>query len=325
MKVINSLPELEQAKLHNLVVALGNFDGVHLGHRKLITEAVRKAKEINGLSAVLTFEPHPLKVLAPERFPKLLNTLNQRIRHFASLGVDIVILLPFTRDLASSSPRHFAEQILFGRMHVAHVFVGFNYSFGHGGKGDPSRLRELGLQLGFAVSVVEPLEINGILVSSTEIRQFLERGDVEQAEHFLGYWPSLPGVVVSGDQRGRTIGFPTANVEPPEDLLVPANGVYAAWIELEDGMHPSMVNIGSIPTFKDWNETTIEAHIFNFQRDLYDQEVEVYFRHRLRDERKFNGVEELLKQLKDDEARAYNLLKNDKMFAVGNKQRVFCI
>jgi len=325
VKVIDNMTDLEKAKLHNLVLALGNFDGVHLGHRKLIEEAVGKAEEINSQAAVVTFDPHPLKILAPERIPKLLTTLDQRLNHFAELGIDIAVLLPFTRELAKLPPGEFVENILIGIMKAAHVCVGFNYTFGSGGKGGPVTLRELGSELGFGVSVVEPQRVNGVIVSSTEIRGALERGDVEEAAQYLGYRPSVPGIVVSGERRGRTIGFPTANVKPPEDLLVPARGVYAAWVGVEGEIFPSMVNIGLKPTFKTWGENTIEAHIFDFDRDIYGQKVEIFFRSRLRNEQKFRGIDELFEQLRLDRKAAYKILINDKIPAFRYKKQILSI
>ncbi len=312
MRVINDLAELEQAGLRHVVAALGNFDGVHLGHRELIKAAVTRAEQSGGLSAVVTFVPHPMKVLAPEKFPKLLTTLPQRLRHFEALGVDVAILLPFTLELAMLSPAEFVRRILREKLDTVHVYVGFNYSFGSGAKGGPDELVGLGEEMGFGVSVIEPRRVDDVIVSSTLIRGALERGDIDEAEKFLGYWPSVPGMVVQGDRRGRTIGYPTANVEPPEDLLIPARGVYAAWVSVsKDSLYPAMVNIGAKPTFKAWSEDVIEAHIFDFDRDIYGQTVEVFFRRHLRDERKFANVGDLLRQLKNDQITSYNILKND--------------
>lgn len=325
MEVFDSWEELGQAGLKDIVAALGNFDGIHLGHRKLIGEAVSIAQKLNTKSAVVTFEPHPLKILAPEKFPKLLTTTEQRLKHFANLGVDYVLLLPFSHELAKLSPISFVERILMGKINVVHVCVGFNYSFGTGGAGGPEDLKQMGLDLGFSVSIIKPEKVADTIVSSTVVRGYLERGDIEEAERYLGYWPSLPGIVVHGEQRGRTIGFPTANVEPPPDFICPAAGVYAAWFELESKLYAAMVNIGSKPTFKDSSQITIEAHLFKFKRDIYDQAVEIYFRRRLRDERKFANVNDLLTQLRHDESEAYYLLKKDDTAALKHKQATFCI
>ncbi len=323
MRVINDLAELEQAGLRRVVAALGNFDGVHLGHRELIRAAVSRAEQSGGQSAVVTFVPHPLKVLAPDKSPKLLTTLPQRLRHFEALGVDVVILLPFTLELAALSPVEFVRRILREKLDTVHVFVGFNYSFGHGATGGPDELAELGEELGFGVSVVEPRRVDGVIVSSTLIRGALERGDIDEVEKFLGYWPSVPGIVVKGDRRGRTIGYPTANVEPPGDLLIPARGVYAAWVSVSrDSMYPAMVNIGAKPTFKDWSEDIIEAHIFDFDQDIYGQTVEVFFRRRLRHERKFASVGDLLRQLEKDKITSYSILKKDNLPELSSKKQI---
>ncbi|HZW82185.1 MAG TPA: bifunctional riboflavin kinase/FAD synthetase [Candidatus Deferrimicrobium sp.] len=300
MIVIDTLVKLEEAALSNLVVALGNFDGVHLGHRKLLTEALDKARELRARSAVITFEPHPLKVIDPSRFPKLLTTVEQRIEHFAAMGIDIVVLLPFNKELSGLTPREFAQNVLQKKLGAIHACVGFNYTFGRGGKSGPEELRSLGKELGFGVSEVTPQAVEGVLVSSTEIRACLEQGDIERAQKYLGYWPSVAGIVVSGDRRGRTLGYPTANVQPPADNLVPARGVYAGWVKYRNRQYPAMVNIGLKPTFKDSDESTIEAHIFDFDKDIYEENVEVVFRLRLREEQKFADIKQLLIQLELD-------------------------
>lgn len=325
MKTISNLAELEQARLPRLVIALGNFDGVHLGHQQLIKSAVTKAKELNSGSAVVTFNPHPLKILAPHRFPKLLTSLGQRVEHFAALGADYCVLLPFCQDMSKMSPREFVENILLEKLRAVHLCVGFNYSFGFGGKGSPADLIELGQDLGFGVSVVEPQRVDGVIVSSTEIRNALERGNIELATRFLGYFPAITGLVVSGDRRGRTIGYPTANVDTMDDLLIPANGVYAAWVEVNGERLPGMVNIGKKPTFKSEDEITIEAHIFDFNADIYGEKIIVHFYHRLRDERKFNNVDDLLVQLKKDQMQARKLLKNNRILEFGHSKLKFSI
>ncbi len=319
MKVIDNLEDLEQAGLSNLVVALGNFDGVHLGHRKLLNEAISKARKLKGRSAVVTFEPHPLKILAPDRFPKLLTTVEQRIEHFALMGIDIVVLLPFTRVLSELTPREFVRDVLLKRLGVVHACVGFNYTFGKGGTSGPADLKQLGTEFGFGVSEVGPQSVDGVLVSSTEIRTCLEQGDIERAQKYLGYWPSISGVVVNGDRRGRTLGFPTANVLPPEDNIVPAKGVYAAWVKYKSGMYAAMVNIGLKPTFNTSPESTIEAHIFDFADDIYGENVEVVFRLKLRSEQKFPSVDALLEQLQLDAQKTCSVLNYK---AIHSKQKL---
>lgn len=309
MQVIDTLAALDQAKLDNVVVALGNFDGVHLGHRKLIGQAIEQAKKLAASTVVLTFNPHPLKLLAPEKFPKLLSTYAQRVEMFRQLGVDIVILLPFSLELANLSPRQFVTQVLLEKLHAVHVCVGFNYSFGKGGQGTAENLGEFGRELNFGVTIVEQALRHGKIISSTEIRDALEHGEIEEAHDFLGYWPTITGKVVRGDQRGRLIGFPTANLEPPDDLLIPTRGVYAAWARVGGKVWPAMVNIGLNPTFKLDNEYRIETHIFNFGRNIYGERLDLIFRKKLREERKFNGIAELRSQLTKDKLIAGNVLQ----------------
>ncbi|MDA8440867.1 MAG: bifunctional riboflavin kinase/FAD synthetase [Peptococcaceae bacterium] len=311
VKIIDKWTELDTNGPGPQVIALGNFDGVHIGHRQLITATVAKAKQLGAQATVLTFNPHPLQLLAPDKFPRLLSTLNQRLHYFAQLGVDQTILLPFTQEIADESPQKFVADVLVGKLHAAHIFVGFNYTFGQGGKAGPAELEELGRTYGFGVSVIGPIAVQGVTVSSTEVRQAMERGDIADAKAFLGYWPALEGIVVSGDRVGRTIGFPTANVEPLDEILIPARGVYAAWVAVDGKLWPSMVNIGLRPTFQTVERPTIEAHLFDFAEDIYDHKVEIIFCQRLRDECKFASIDELIAQLQQDKMQTLHVLQSE--------------
>lgn len=296
MQVRMKIPD---TKAQPCVIALGNFDGVHLGHRRLLEAGLAQAKQLGTGLSVLVFEPHPLKVLFPEQGIKLLTTREERLRAFEGLQVDTVYLLPFNRQMADTSPEEFVMKVL-QPLGVVHVVVGFNYSFGAKGKGTAEDLIKLGQAGGFDVSVLEAQSINGRLISSSGIRKALLQGDVRTAKAMLGRSPCLCGTVVHGEERGRLLGFPTANLQPPEDLLVPKRGVYAVWSEIGGQRVAGMMNIGMKPTFHRLYETTIEVNFFDFNGDLYEHNLVVHIEEKLRDERKFNGIDELRRQLNQD-------------------------
>ena len=304
MQVRTSLPTIKEP----CVLALGNFDGVHLGHRRLLEHGLGQAVRLGVGLGVLIFEPHPLKVLFPEREIKLLSTTAERLLYFETIGVQTVYHLPFTREMANTSPEQFVEKILLP-LGVVHVVVGFNYSFGAQGKGNPELIQALGKMHGFGVSVLQAQTIGGRVISSSSIRKALLHGEVILASSLLGRPPCLRGTVVHGEARGRQLGYPTANIFPSEDYLIPKRGVYAVWAHLNGNHVSGMMNIGMKPTFHDLNATTVEVHFFDFNEDLYGSEITVHIVERLRDERKFNGVEDLLMQLEKDKLRAESFLR----------------
>jgi riboflavin kinase/FMN adenylyltransferase len=305
MQVRTSLPDDNQ---ESCVLALGNFDGVHLGHRRLLEQGIGQAVRLGVGLCVLIFEPHPLKVLFPEQGIKLLSTTQERLRCLEEIGVHTVYLLPFTREMANTSPEQFVEKVLLP-LGVIHVVVGFNYSFGAQGKGDAALIQTLGLKHGFRVSVLQAQMAGSLVISSSSIRKALLHGDVQLANSLLGRSFCICGTVVHGEERGRLIGYPTANILPSEDLLIPKRGVYAVWVKLEGKRVSGMMNIGRKPTFHDMHETIVEVHLFDFDGDLYGQEIMVHIIERLRDERKFNGVNELLIQLNKDKVKAERVLQ----------------
>ncbi|WP_227766591.1 bifunctional riboflavin kinase/FAD synthetase [Zhaonella formicivorans] len=296
MDILHQLP----VSCEKSVVALGNFDGIHLGHRKLIAGVVEKAKQTNCSSVVLTFDPHPEQVLFPERPLKLLLSNKKKSELIAQLGVRKLVYLPFDLKLAQLSPEEFVRQVLVQGLNVKSVFVGFNYTFGRKASGTTETLSKLGRELGFELQVIPPVKVKGEIVSSTSIREALEKGRVEKARELLGYWPVLSGRVVSGQQKGRTIGFPTANLQVDDNILIPKNGVYASLVKLGNKRYYGMTNIGKKPTLAEDLPITIEINIFGFSRDIYGEELEVSFCHRLRDEQKFASLYDLKAQLDMD-------------------------
>lgn len=290
------------------VIALGNFDGVHLGHQKLLQCGLQKAKELQVKFAVLLFDPHPLKVLYPDRKINILTGYPERLRLFAQFGVDEVFLLAFTPQLANTTPREFVQEILL-KLGAVHAVVGFNYSFGCEGKGNPDNLEKYGDEYHFGVSVVQAQKIQGKIISSSEIRKNLLSGEIDSAREMMGRSPMISGNVVRGYARGRVLGFPTANLEVHEDLLIPKNGVYAVSAVIEGKAYGGMMNIGVRPTFLSNEERTIEINFFDFEGDLYGQELSVSLESRLRSEKKFKGPEEIMIQLNKDKEEALAVLQ----------------
>ena len=304
MQVRTSLPTNKEP----CVLVLGNFDGVHLGHRRLLEQGLGQAMRLGVGLSVLIFEPHPLKVLFSEREIKLLSTTEERLLYFEAIGVQTVYLIPFTREMANTSPEQFVEKILLP-LGVIHVVIGFNYSFGARGRGNPELIQALGKKHGFGVSILQAQTMGGRVISSSSIRKALLNGDIILASSLLGRSPCFRGTVVHGEKRGRQLGYPTANIFPAEDYLIPKRGVYAVWAFLDGKRVSGMMNIGMKPTFHDLYTTMVEVHFFDFSGDLYGSEIIVHIVERLRDERKFNSINELLIQLQKDKAKAESVLR----------------
>ena len=289
------------------VVAIGNFDGVHAGHQAILQTAIAEAQALGGSAFALTFDPLPARVLAPERAPKLILTPEDKLELLRNSGLDGVLVLDFTLELSRLTPRDFVRRYLIGRIGVRKVVVGHSVSFGHQRAGNAEVMTALGRELGFAVSVVGPVEVAGIESSSTRVREVIGEGDLVTAAKLLGRRHFLRGPVVHGRERGRTIGFPTANIQSRTELL-PPDGVYATRIILPDGnAHGSITNIGMRPTFAE-PARTIEAHIFDFNRDIYDQEVKLELIERIRPEKKFESAQALATQIASDVSRARSIV-----------------
>jgi riboflavin kinase/FMN adenylyltransferase len=280
------------------VVTLGNFDGLHLGHQELLKMVIGRAKETGAVSLVVTFRPHPLKILAPEKCPPLISIYEEKIRLFERLGIDVLVKIPFTRDFSVMPPEAFVRDILCGILGAKEIFVGYNYRFGRGREGNVGTLKELGRKLGFTVREVEQVSLDGEVISSTKIRTLLRDGDVEHASRLLGRPYAITGIVVKGDGRGKGLGFPTANIAPKHEII-PANGVYAVGLYVRDKFYDGIANIGLRPTFRKKN-LTIEAHVFDFNEDIYGEEISLYFIGRMRGEKKFRNGEELINQIRSD-------------------------
>jgi riboflavin kinase/FMN adenylyltransferase len=280
------------------VVALGVFDGVHLAHRAILDTAVARARSVGATPVACTFDPHPAEVLQPDRAPQPITTLEERLDLIAETGIQVGVVVPFTAALAAMEPETFVTDVLAGALGAREVVVGFNHRFGRGARGDARLLSEAGARVGLRAEIVPPLDVEGMPVSSSTIRAALQRGDLPTATRLLGRPYFVMGRVVEGAGRGRTLGFPTANVEAKRPLLTPP-GVYACRMHVDGGVRGAVVNAGVRPTFGE-QLFTIEAHLLDFEGDLYGRRVRLDFVARLREERKFSGIEALRAQIAAD-------------------------
>jgi riboflavin kinase/FMN adenylyltransferase len=292
--------------LYHPVVTVGNFDGLHLGHRAIIDTVVERARNLGGEAVVYTFEPHPRKVLQPDRAPRLITSIEQRVELLEKAGIDVVIVEPFTPEFAKTPAEVFIREILHEKIRPVELYVGYDFHFGRDREGSMQLLTEMGPKLGFSVTIIPEVTVGAGDVNSTRIRQMLSEGRVEQAFAMLGRSYTIRGRVVEGDRRGRDIGFPTANLDPENEIL-PSSGVYAGRLRfLDDGDPPAGVeklavtNVGVRPTFGDERRVIAESHLIDFEGDIYGRRVELSFTHHLRDERRFSGVGALRKQIAKD-------------------------
>ena len=288
-------------------VVLGNFDGIHRGHQQLIHLGRQIADQNDEELAVFTFYPQIHQVLDPA-FCYLLSE-QQKLERFGNLRVDVVETVPFDETIATLSPEEFVKTILAEKLHARHIVVGFNYSFGHKGAGNPQLLQELAEKYQIAVTVMEPYQLDGELVCSTAFRQALRDGNVEQANHLLGYTYSIEGPVVHGNQIGRTIGFPTANIQPQEGILLPGNGVYAALTTVDGKVYPGILNIGLRPTIERSTGVNIEVNLFGFDDDIYGKTIRTELHYFLRSEKKFENLDALKAQLQQDKEQTAKLFE----------------
>jgi riboflavin kinase/FMN adenylyltransferase len=288
------------------ILTIGSFDGVHRGHQHLIGQVVQRAREKSMLAGAVTFYPHPRTVLTPHNSPPYLTTLGEQIALLEKLELDLLTILAFDRQLAQTSAQDFVEALR-AHLRLKELWIGAGFALGRNRQGTLPVLKALGRQLGFGVMEVEPLKIDGEPISSTRIREHLAAGEVRQAAALLGRLPSLSGEVIAGARRGQLLGFPTANLAVRPERSVPANGVYAVYAILGRARYPAVANVGVRPSF-DNGERTVETHILDFDREIYGVDLVVEFVERLRDERKFNHIEDLLAQIGRDVERARRIL-----------------
>ncbi len=305
--------DFEAAHLNSpTVLAIGTFDGLHRGHQALINQLKQSAQERQAQAAVIAFHPRPKTVLAPHLpHNDYLTTPEERIALFEKLGLDILILIPFTLEFSQTTAYDFMK-LLVQRLNLVELWAGHDFALGKNREGNLEKLRALGQELNYSVREFTPILINGEIVSSTQIRQLLLAGEVRQATEFLGRYPSLSSEIVQGAQRGHTIGFPTANFAVPAERLLPANGVYATFVQLPGAAQrrASVTNVGIRPSFAG-TEQTVETYIFDFEQNLYGQRLTLEFVERLRPEKKFNSINELVAQITHDAQEARTLLAKE--------------
>lgn len=290
------------------VLTLGVFDGLHLGHQAIMKTVVERARAIDSVPTVITFDPHPRAVLYPENAPPLLQTLDQRLANFEVLGIEQAIVIRFDKEFADQDAEEFLRDIVYERLQAREVFLGKGFAFGRNRGGNIALLKTMSERLGFVADEVEEITLRGQRISSSKIRHLLADGKVNLARRMLGRPYGVEGQIVRGDQRGRTIGFPTANLKP-HNRVIPKYGVYATANLIEGVWRRSITNVGVRPTFEGDKQPSIESYIFDFDGDLYGDVLRVRFLHRIRDERKFASIDELKNQIAKDSQTALNYFK----------------
>ena len=307
MQVVHTFDELAKVS-HDVCLAIGVFDGVHLGHQRVIGQAREAARAAGGTAVVLTFDPHPVRVLAPTKAPPLLTSTAHKLRLIAALGVDACLVLRFDQQLANTSPTDFIDTVARSAHSLKRICVGSRFRFGHNRSGDVALIARLGPQYGYVAEEITSVTVGDEMISSTAVRQHVLHGNLDRAQAMLGRRFSVLGTVVRGDTLGRQLGYPTANINPHNEVL-PANGVYAVLVHIGQAVHPGMANIGVRPTVQaDASEHRLEVHLLDFTGDLYGQDLEVEFCSKLRAEQKFDSLSALRAQLARDEHAARSAL-----------------
>jgi len=291
--------------LRPTVVTLGVFDGLHVGHQRIMKTVAERARAVAAVPTAITFDPHPRTVLHPETAPPLLQTLDQRLTNFALLGIEQAIVIPFDREFAGREATDFLSEVIRDRLHAKEVYLGKGFAFGKNRGGNIELLKAVSGDLGFLAEEVDEVQDRGRRVSSSAIRRHLKEGHVNLARRMLGRPYGVEGIIIRGNRRGHTIGFPTANLKP-RNRVIPKYGVYGTATLIDGRWRRSITNIGVRPTFEVEAEPSIETYIFDFDGDLYGDVLRVRFLHRIRDERKFHGIEELRDQIGKDTSRAMN-------------------
>lgn len=300
MKVVHTLGEIEKDR--NSVITVGTFDGVHLGHREILGEVLRRARERGGRSVCFTFDPHPKEIVGkPDRTVQILTTLEERVELFEEMGLDVVFIIRFTYEFSRQTPRQFYERYLVNGVGISEEVEGYDHMFGRDREGGVEELKKIGNEFGFSVAIVPPFTVDGEVVSSSKIRQLLRDGDMRRAGKFLGRDYVLDGIVVKGAGRGAALGFPTANVEPISmKKLVPKDGVYFVRALVGSESYYGMLNIGTRPTFETDHQRTIEVNLFDFNQMIYGSRIRVQFLQRLRDEIRYASPGELIERMVRD-------------------------
>ncbi len=307
MQIFRDLESVKHVK--DTIITNGTFDGVHLGHQKVLKSIIQQAKEIGLQSTVITFWPHPRYVLNPNTSFQLITTIEERISLLEQLGVDILVIIPFSNEFSQISAKEYIDKVLIDKLGVKKFVIGYDHRFGKNREGDFDFLANYGQSHGFEVKKITEKSINENTISSTKIREAIVQGDMKTVRSFLGRPYALSGTVVQGDKIGREIGYRTANIgNIDKRKLIPCNGVYAVIVHTNRGQHYAMLNIGTRPTIHQSDKVSIEAHIFDFEEEIYEENISVLFIERIRGEQKFDSLEELTEQLDHDKAKAMKAL-----------------
>ncbi len=305
------IDDLSQVHLDNdTILTIGAFDGVHRGHQYLIGQLLQKARRTHRLAGLITFHPHPGAVISPRKPTRYITTPGEKAALLEGLGLDIMVILPFNWELAQTPARHFIEMVS-RQLRMTELWVGKDFALGRGREGTPDVLRALGQEMGFSIETISPLIWKGEIISSTRIRALLFKGQVREAAELLGRYPSLAGEVVRGAQRGRCLGFPTANLEVRAERAVPANGIYAVYAVLGEERYQGVTNVGVRPSF-DNGERTVETYILDFAADIYGCDLVIEFVQRLRPEKRFTDIKDLVAQIETDIVEARRILAAEK-------------
>lgn len=309
MEIIHSLSNYKSTK--KTYITIGTFDGVHIGHQQIIKQLVSSAKKANKKSVLLTFFPHPRMVLQKDASIKLINTINERARFLEQTGLDCLIIHPFSKEFSRLTALDFVRDVLVNQLNISKLIIGYDHHFGKNREGNITQLTEYSHLYNFKVEEIPAQDIDSVAVSSTKIRKALASGELKTANKYLGYFFPITGMVVNGKQLGGKIGFPTANIDVPEDYkLIPKTGVYVVKSVIDEKTIFGMMNIGNRPTV-DGNHQTIEVHFFDFEQDLYGKTLTIELLYFLRDEQKFESIEALILQLNEDKKSSKNYLKNN--------------
>ena len=305
--------DINELKITNPAVTIGFFDGLHIGHKKIIEIVKQNAKKNKTQSLVITFWPHPRIVLNDDSEGlRLLSSLDEKIALFDEMGIDSMLIINFTKDFAQENAYDFLQKMLVEKIKASTIVMGYNHAFGYKSEGNFNLIQKHQATFGYKAIKVDPVDIKGLKVSSTQIRAALDNGNLQLANTMLDRLYSISGTIEGGKQIGRSIGYPTANIKPTEPLkLIPYNGVYAVWVEYNNQKYPAMLNIGMRPTLGNSLKLTIEAHIIGFKSNIYDQQIRVYFVERIRDEIQFPSLNSLKAQLALDKIKALTILENE--------------
>jgi riboflavin kinase/FMN adenylyltransferase len=319
MQIFRDLKDITDIETET-AVTIGVFDGVHVGHQTIIKEAVALAKSINGKSVVITFHPHPLSVVRPDNAPPTLTAIDLKANYIRQLGVDYLLVVPFTEVFAKIEPEDFIDNVLAAKLHARFVIIGENFSFGKGRRGTTDFLTKRGNDKGFKTIVVPHIKKKDVIISSTEVRRRISLGDMAGARELIGRNPQFRGKVVHGFGRGSSlIGFPTANIETLYGEMLPKHGVYAGYTCIDEKCYSCVVDIGVSPTFGDVSQPEIQVHVIDFNRDIYGKNIDVELVSRIRGEKTFHSVEELKTQIALDVARTKELLAGESKLCRKNK------